>query len=336
MTVETIARVDLAREQAYLDADGNPSDRSIAQFMRDALGRWGLCTRRALFKHARNQLHAAGVPTDTVPRVFERLVSLGECEEVFVGHEVYVAPAEPRWVASGNGQAVILGAVAVPSATPKLATLDAVDVAIRIRLESEEHAAALSANGIREVSLAEWLHPLGLLRHAVRREGNAIRHDQCDLATFWGRLERAIDEDGLLQGPDAEIRAVVGEPGGFFGRRTAPTVEGRWSEELPDGVWCAYRKGHGENHWLPTLVSVDGDERRTLDLFDDEEWCWALLARSHAVGPAEVCRSSAGEVLVTWPLPAQLRAAMDIIGVPTGRWRWRVAEDAPDIWALLK
>jgi len=35
-------------------------------------------------------------------------------------------------------------------------------------------------------------------------------------------------------------------------------------------------------------------------------------------------------------LPAQLRAAMDIIGVPTGPWRWRVAEEAPDLWSLLR
>ena len=336
MTVKTITRVDLARELGYLDADGNPSECAIAQLIRDALGRWGLCPRRSLFNHARNQLHAADVMTDAVPRVLERLVFLGECEEVLVGYEVYVAPAEPRWVASGNGLAVLLGAVVPPSATPRLATLDPFDVAVRIRIDSEEQAAALSAYGIREVSLAEWLHPIDFKRLAGRRAGSAIRNDKCDLASYWEGLERAISVEGLLLGPDAEVRAVVGEPGGFFGRQTAPTAEGRWREELPDGVWCAYRRGYGESHWLPILVAVDGSERRSLDLFDKEEWHWALLARSHAVGPAEVCRPSGGEMLVTWPLPAQLRAAMDIIGIPTGRWRWNVAEDAPDLWALIK
>lgn len=334
--METITRANLAGELGFLDADGNPSARAIAQLMRDALGRWGLCPRRSLFKYARNQLHAADVITDAVPRVLDRLVFLGECEETLVGHEVYVAPAEPRWVASGNGLAVLLGAVIAPSATPRLGTQDPFDVAVRIRIDSEEHAATLSALGIREVSLAEWLHPLGFKRLAGRRSGTAIRNDKCDLATYWESLERAIGVEGLLLGPDAEVRAVVGKPGSFFGRQAAPTAEGRWREELPDGVWCAYRRGHGEDHWLPTLVAVDGGERRSLDLFDNEEWLWAFLARSIAVGPPEVCQSSGGEVLVTWPLPTQLRAAMDIIGIPAGRWRWNVAADAPDLWALIK
>ncbi len=304
--------------------------------MREALARWGLCPRRALFRHARNQLYAADVWTDTLPKVLERLVFLGECEEVLVGHEVYIAPSEPRWVASGNGLAVLLGAANAPNSIQTRATQDPFDVAVRIRVDSEEHAATLSAHGIREVSLAEWLHPIGFIRHARRRSGSAIRSDKCDLASYWGTLERAIGEEGLLLGPDAEVRAVVGKPGGFFGRQTAPIAEGRWTEDLPDGVWCAYRRGHGESHWLPTLLSGDGVERRSLDMFDKEEWYWALLARSHAVGPVEVYQQSGGEMLVTWPLPAQIRAAMDIIGIPVGRWKWRVAEDAPNLWALLK
>lgn len=336
MTVETLTRAALASELGYLDAEGNPSERAIAQFMRDALGRWGLCPRRALFKHARDQLRAGDVSTDAVPRVLDRLVALGECAEVAVGHEVYVAPAERRWVASGGGLAVLLGPIAVPSETPRLATLDPVDVAVRVHLESEDQAATLEARGARQVSLAEWLHPLGFLRHAARRAGNAVRSDQCDLAGFWDRLVEAVGEEGLTVGPDAEVRAVVGEPGGFFGRHAAATAEGRWREDPPNGVWCAYRRGHGDGHWLPTLVSVDGDERRSLDLFDHDEWRWALLARSRAVGSEEVPRRSGGEVVVTWPLPAQLRAAMDIVGIPAGRWRWRVAEDAPDVWALVR
>lgn len=334
--METITRASLAGELGYLDAEGNASARAIAQLMRDALGRWGLCSRRSLFKYVRNQLHAANLATDAIPRVLVRLVFLGECEETLVGHEVYVAPGEPRWVASGNGLAVLLGAAVEPSSTPRLGTQDPLDVAVRIRIDSEEHAATLSARGIREVSLAEWLHPLGFKRLAGRRSGSAIRNDKCDLASYWESLERAISVDGLLLGPDAEVRAVVGEPGGFFGRQAASTAEGRWREDLPDGVWCAYRRGYGEGHWLPTLVAVNGGERRSLDLFDNEEWLWALLARSIAIGPAEVCKASGGEVLVTWPLPAQLRAAMDITGIPAGRWRWNVAEDAPDLWALIK
>lgn len=336
MTIQTLTRAQLASELGYTEVEGQASERAIAQFMRDALGRWGLCPKRALLKHAREQLRAGDVPTDTVPWVLARLVALGECEEVTVGHDAYVAPAERRWVATGGGLAVLLGPIAVPLETPRLATLSPADVAVRVRVDGEEQAAALEALGARQVSLAEWLRPLGFLRCAARRAGQAVRCDNVGLATFWDRLVKALSVEGLQIDPDAEIRAVGGEPGAFFGRHTAATLEGRWRDALPDGVWCAYRRGHGDGHWLPTLVSVDGRERRVLDLFDDDEWRWAFLARSRAVGPEEVVRSSGDEVQVTWPLPAQLRAALDIVGVPSGRWRWRIASDGPDVWALLK
>jgi len=336
VTLETLTRVQLASESGYTDVEGNPSEHAIAQFMRDALGRWGLCPKRALLKQVREQLRAGDVATDTVPWVLERLVALGECAEVSIGHEVYVAPAEPRWVASGGGLAVLLGSVVPPAETPRLATLDHGDIAVRVHVESEDLAAALEAHGARQVSLVEWLHPIGFLRHAARRTGDAVRGDQLTLAAFWERLVDAVNSEGLQLEPGTEIRAVVGEPGDFFGRHTAATLEGRWQKDLPDGVWCAYRRGYGEGHWLPVLVSVDAGERRAFDLFDDDEWRWALIARSRAVGPEEVVRRLGEEVQVTWPLPVQLRATLDIVGVPCGRWRWRVASDAPDLWALLR
>ncbi|MCK0508566.1 hypothetical protein [Aromatoleum anaerobium] len=336
MTVETLTRAEFARELGYVDLNGNPSARAIAQLLRDAMGRWGLSPRRALLRHAREQLRAGDVPVDRVPEVLERLVALGECAEVAIGHELFIAPAEPRWIAVGGGSAVLLGTLAVPAVLSPVAALPPDDVAVRVTLDSEEAAATLDAVGWRQVSLEEWLHPPGFLRHVARREGDAVRGDQWDLARFWERLVSAIIEEGLLLGPDAELRAVVGAAGSFFGRHTAAGVEGRWGEQPPNGVWCAYRRGHGDDRWLPTLVSVDGDERRALDLFDDDEWRWALLARSKAVGTAEVAQRAHGEVRVTWPLPAQFQAAMNIIGVPSGPWRWQAAEDAPDLWSLLR
>ena len=336
MTVETIAKAELARELGYVDVDGNLSYRAIAQLLRDALGRWGLSPKRAILRYARDQLRASDLPVDGVPEVLERLVARGECAEVVVGHESFVAPAEPRWIAVGGGCAVLLGSLAVPAGLSQADSLHPNDVTIRVALGSEERAAALDAAGARQVSLEEWLHPYDFLRHVARREGGAVRGDQWDLARFWERLVSLLTEEGLLLGQDAECRAVIGSAGSFFGRHTAAGVEGRWGEQPPNGVWCAYRRGHGDNRWLPTLISVDGNERRALDLFDDDEWRWALLARSKAAGVAEIVQRADGEERVTWPLPAQLRAAMDIIGVPAGTWRWRIADDTPDLWSLLR
>lgn len=336
MTIETLRRAQFASDLGFADVGGDPSERAIAQLMRDALVRWGMCPKRALLTQVREQLRTCDLPTDTVPRVLERLVALNECAEVAVSHEAYVVPGEPRWVASGGGLAVLLGPIVPPDETPRLSTVAPTDISVRIHVESEEQAAALEARGARQVSLAEWLHPLAALRYAARRAGEAVRADNLGLAKFWERLVRAVSEEGLQLDAEAEIRAVGGQPGGYFGRHTATTLEGRWRSDIPDGVWCAYRRGHGDGNWLPTLVEVDGDDRRAFDLFNHDEWRWALLARSRAVGPEEVVKRADDEVQVTWPLPAQLRAAMDIVGIPSGKWRWRVAADAPDLWALLK
>jgi len=338
MTMETLTRAELARDRGFVDADGNPSARAIAQLLRDASGRWGLCPRRALFRHAREELRSGDIPTELVPAVLERLLALGEMAEVTIGHEIFIAPTEPRWIAIGGGRAALIGPLTLPagSGLVEVSGLSPDDVVVRFVIETEECAACLDAAGARQVTLEDWLHPVGYLGHILRREGNAVRGDQCSLARYWERLVAAVAEEGLLLGPDAELRVVVGLPGSFFGRHTASSVEGRWAERAPDGVWCAYRRGHGDNRWLPTLVSVDGDELRALDLFDDDEWRWALFARSKVLGVEEVVQRIAGEEGVTWPLPAQLRAAMDLIGVPVGPWRWKVAEGAPDVWSLLR
>jgi hypothetical protein len=336
MTIECLSKAQLARDLGYTDGYGKPSPRAIAQCMREALLRWGMCPRRALFAHARAQLRAFDIPTDVVPQVLEQLVNLGECEEVGVGHEEYVVPAEARWIDCGGGRAVLLGPVAPPSNTPRLDSDDHTDVAIRVHLKSEEQAAALEARGVRQTSLSEWLQPLTCLKHVSRRTDEPVRVDRFNLISFWEFLVNLVDTEGPLLGPDAEIRFMCGQPGGFFGQVTEAMLEGRWRDQAPEGVWCAYRRGYGDHNWIPTLVSIAGTERRALDLFDHDEWRWALLARSHAVGPEEVVVRSGEEVHVTWPLPAQLRAAMNMVGIPAGVWRWRVAADAPDVWTLLK
>ena len=97
-------------------------------------------------------------------------------------------------------------------------------------LEREGFVVSRELRGLQP-SLLEDLSGLGL----------RLRGDLCDLATFWERLVDVVSEEGLQIDPGTELRAVVGEPGGFFGRHTGATVEGRWREDPPDGLWCAYR-----------------------------------------------------------------------------------------------
>ena len=335
MSIDILTKSAFARELGYVDEEGTPSKRTIAQLLRNAIGLWGISPKRAVLKYARDELRAADVAVDSVPQVLERLISFGECVEVSIEHDQFIVGAEPRWIAIGGGRAVLLGPLALPTGVIPVDSLLADDIAIRVELGSEDMAAALDAAGARQVSLEEWLHPTDFLRNIARREWSAVRSDQWDLPKYWDQLVSTLCNEGHLLGPDAQVRALVGAPGDFFGRYSAETVEGRWRENPPDGIWCAYRRAHGDNRWLPTMVSVEGEVNRALDLFDSDEWRWALLARSKALGITEVVTQAHGEQRVTWPLPAQLRAAMDIIGIPAGPWRWQISEDGPDLWSLL-
>jgi len=336
MKLETISKSQLAQEWALVGADGEVNRRAIATFLRAALARWGLSPKRAVLKHARDQLRAAGVAAeDQVPSVLDGLKDLCECAEVFVRDEPYLAPSEPRWLRTGTNAAAFLGVAGPPEDVEIIRSGEAGDLVQRIRVGSEEDAAALEVAGAREVSISEWLTPLGYMRHADRRAGRPVRSDHMPISAYWDALCDELSRDGLPLAEDADVRAMTGPPGGFFGRRDTPEPEGRWSTEIPDGVWCATCRGYSDAHWHPILVSVDGGARRALDLFDEDEWRWAFLARGRSVGPAKIIEREDHEWRVTFPLPRQLRAAADLVGVRSGSWTWTVPPGATDVWASV-
>jgi hypothetical protein len=337
MTLESITRSKLAEELALIDEGGKVSERAVADLLRAPLARWGLSPKRAVVRHAREQLKATGVDGgSSVTRILERLLGLGECQEVFVGHERYLAPAEPRWMPTGDGKAVFLSASALPEGVSRYVTNSSQDITQRIQVPSDDDLARLQIAGVREVHIEEWLMPPHYLRHASRRIRRPTRSDAVALEDFWDILTTALADEGLPLSADAQVRTVTGAPGDYFGRHDAPSAEGRWTENAPDGLWCAFRRGYTERHWHPAIVSVDGQERRALDLFDLDEWRWALLARGRKLRSDEVVSASEEEVGLSFPAPTQIQAAMDLIGVRSGPWSWEWPKGAPDLWAFVR
>ena len=335
MRLRTQSRAQLGAHFGYLDAEGMPNDRAIASLLRTPLSRWGLSPKRAVLKHARTELWAGGVEdVSSVPRVLQRLVDLGECDELYIGHEPYLAPAMPRCISVGAGVSTYLG-VSEPPDGLSLVDGGHLDVVRRFRLDTDEDAALLELSGVEEVSLAEWLVPPGYLRHASRRMRIPARSDTVSLGGFWDLLEEALTEEGLTVSADAEVRCLGGRPGDFFGRHDSSQLNGRWTIDPEEGLWCAYRRGHGDTHWHPCILAVAGDGRRVLDLYDEDEWRWAVLARGRRAGADEVLRVHGQKVQLTFRAPRQLRAAMDIVGRPTAAWTWDMNPDAPDLWHLL-
>jgi hypothetical protein len=210
------------------------------------------------------------------------------------------------------------------------------DLVRRIHVRNDDDLAALRMAGLHQISLEEWLQPHGYSRHAARRKGRVFRSDELLLSQFWELLVAALADDGLPLGNEAEVRALTGEPGAFFGRYDSERCEGRWSDVAPDGVWCAYRRGYGNSHWHPIIAAVDGDQRRALDLFDADEWRWALLTRARWSGFDERVERLDNQVRLSFPAPDQLVAAMDLLGPRRAPWSWAVGRGAPDPWSALK
>ena len=334
MSLRTLPRAQLGTHLGYLDDEGNPSQRAIADLLRTSLNRWGLSPKRAVLEYGRAELRTCGVEdVSGVPRVLQRLVELGECDDLYVGRESYLAPATPRWIPVGGGVAVYLGAAEPPDGLAL--ERNPLDVVRRLRIDTDENAATLELAGAQEMSLAEWLVPLHYFRHASRRMRRPARSDEVSLVRFWELLEKVFTEEGLPIAADAEVRVLGGRQGEYFGRHYSVEPEGRWTTEPEEGLWCAYRHGYGEAHWHPCIISVAGDDRRILDLYDEDEWRWALLARGRSVGAEEIVRAEGPRIQLTFPAPNQLRAAMDILGRPSGAWAWEVNADGPNLWQFL-
>ena len=338
MRLDVITRESYAHRLGVVGEDGEIPRRALAALLRTPLERWGISPRSAVLRHVREQLEAAGIrdrASTMVTEVLDNLVRIGDCVEVDAGKERYVAPALPRWVPTGEGTGALLGVAPVPPDINELPSANNRDLVRRIRVQDDDDLAALHMAGIHKTSISEWLRPFEYLRHATRRKGRVLRNDEVSLSQFWELLETTLADDGLPLGDEAEVRAVTGEPGTFFGRHHAEFCEGRWSDSVPNGLWCAYRRGYGASHWHPILLSVDGDKRRGLDLFDLDEWRWALLARARRIGLDEQVERINGEIRLQFPVPRQFADAMDILGPRHAPWTWAIGSGAPDPWSEL-
>jgi len=210
------------------------------------------------------------------------------------------------------------------------------DVLWRFSISSDEDLTNLYLEGVDETTLEEWLKPVGYIPHKMRRLRCFTWNDKETLSDFWHILENEISSNGVLVNQDTKIRVINDEPGKYFGKYDSKEPEGRWSEKVTDGIWCGCRRGYNEKHWHRIIISVSGNERRALDLFDEDEWRWALLAKSFNKGYDEVVNiSSDNEVDVTFPLPYQLENALSILGPKTGPWQWKLSPGAPNLFDYI-
>jgi len=300
-------------------ADGRPAIGSVADAARACVRAWRSPARARVTAYLHGQFIAAGFEEELVRarvgEVIDALIEVGDVIPVRLSGKASLVLSRPQWVRIAADDYAFLGQD--DAAMPALRSTAGF---VRRGVASAEHATP--------IELTEYMGPPGFRRHLARRTGGT---GDGALAEFWATLSATLRHDG--QPLDAtQLRAVVDPPGthdGRFGRYNQPTVSGRWKTAAPDGTWCAVRPGRNPNEWHPILVRVTGTEVQSLDLFDWDEWDWALLARGNALGVPERATWSGGTLSFEHPVPAQFRRALRLLGAPGAwAWTWEMTEGA--------
>ena len=283
---------------------------------------WRAPQRQRVTSYLLRQLVAAGFEEeparDRVRDVIDGLIDIGDLTAARLDGKACIVLSLAIAVSIGPAEIVLLGAslnhIVSDGGNPSY-------LARRLTPGSSEPAI-----NIQEFS--DWVGTAGYLRHLTRRTGT----QSCGtLREFWLCLVNSVRHNGTPL-DRRQVRAVItpsNERSGFFGRHNTPTVSGRWSTEITDGLWCAVRPGRNANEWHPVLIEVSGDGTRSLDMFNWDEWSWALLARGEAMGSPERAAWNGTTLSFQHPIPDQFARAMRLLGGRGERsWTWNLTDAA--------
>lgn len=303
-----------ARLHLTTDAAGAPAVGSVATLVQGCVESWRSPARARVTAYLHRQLIAAGFDEeqvrDRVADVVDALIDIGDLTPVRLDGRACLVRSRGRCIAIGGAECAMVGNNALDDTA--------------VLPDRYVRSAANVPVSVDPIDFVEWLGPAGFRRHLARR---AEGHQAGAITEFWSTLVAAVHHDGnpLDRG---SLRAVVDPPGshsGFFGRHQLPAVSGRWRDTVPDGMWCGVRPGRNAQEWHPIIAHVAGTDVRALDLFDWDEWGWALLARGAAVGAPEQSKWQDGLLSFAHPVPAQFNRALRLLGGPGERaWTWLI------------
>jgi hypothetical protein len=308
------------RQRLGLEVDhlGAPAVGSVTAAARTCIKSWRASARARVTGYLNRQLIAAGFDEeqvrDRVTEVIDALIDIGDVTRVRLDGKDSLLLSSPSIVGVSDEEFIMLGKVDEQLLTGSNSSLYA-------RLTSSVPAAP------KATPFFEWIGPPDFHSHLARRVGSQT---DSTIREFWRCLTDALTHDGNPLDPIA-LRAVVGLPEttGFFGQHNAPGVSGRWASTVPDGIWCGVRPGRSPNEWHPVLAKVEGTTTRALDLYNWDEWAWALLARGIVTGAPEYSNWQNGILTFQHPVPTQFVRAMRLLGGPGPRsWTWQVSEVA--------
>ncbi len=296
-----------------------PAVGSVAAAARTCIRSWRSPTRARVTAYLHRQLIAAGFDEDQVPDrvtdVVDALIDIGDVTAVRLDGKASLVPSRRTWVRFGKAAYAVLGEATDDSP-----------------IEHDHRRYARLASSVPDtafpLSFSDWLGPAGFRSHLARRMNG---HADGTISEFWATLSSVLHHEGAPL-DSSRLRAVIRPPGAqncFFGRHNLPAVSGRWALAVPDGIWCGVRPGRNPNEWHPVLARVEGTQVQALDLYNWDEWNWALLARGVALGATERSTWQNGVLAFEHPVPAQFIRALRLIGGPGKQaWTWQISEAA--------
>jgi hypothetical protein len=311
---------DSLRARLGFSADdaNTPAIGPIAEAARVCVQNWRSPARARVTAYLHRQLIAAGFDEeqvrDRVGDVINALIDTGDLTAIRLDGKASLILSRRSFVSTGGIEHAMLGAVG--------------DAIVACEPWRYTRTRTVVPEGLSAEAFSDWLGPAGYRRHLGRRLGGSAHGT---ITEYWAALTSSLQHEGNPL--DATLlRAVVQPPGtqnGFFGRHNVPAVSGRWTAAAPDGTWCAVRPGRNPNEWHPIVVTVTGPEVRALDLYDWDEWNWALLARGAAIGTPERSTWQDDFLAFEFPIPKQFVRALRLLGGPAERrWTWRLSATA--------
>lgn len=302
-----------------IDEAGLPSVGSVASMARACICSWRTAGRARVTAYLNRQLLAAGFEEEQlrgrVAEVIDALIDIGDVTAVRLDGRPSLVSSRRTCVRIGETACAVLGE----------------DVESPMIEQDPQRYARVTRFGSKHpdpLGFSDWLGPAQFRLYLARRLGGT---SDGTINEFWATLQSALRHQANPLDP-TRLRAVVEPPGAeaaFFGRHNSPTVSGRWASEVPNGTWCGVRPGRNPNEWHPILVHVKGTEAQALDLYDWDEWTWALLARGLVLGAPERSNFRNGVLAFEHPVPRQFIRALRLLGGPGNRaWTWRMSEAA--------
>jgi hypothetical protein len=315
------------------DTTGVVSSSGLAEFCRTAVWRWGLCPKASLTNCVRSRFKSLGIDDEDAHSQYKRtlndLLLSGDIASVRSRGQLRLARVQPSWIRIGQETGVLVGTIPSTIVGVGFFERSKSDLGRRFRLDHIELMAALREHSITECQMGTWFGSPGYSKSLKRYSGSTTGQ----LVDLWTSIQGRLAAEGMPIGSPDSVSILSGPTGSIFGRpasELSPT--GRWGKPSDKGVWIGKRRGFNSKDMRPLILHVDGQEQvRSIDLYDEEEYRWAILARGVSEGAREqiLLIRDGDDVVVRpkCPLPPQIMRVLYLLGEREESWQWRVSEN---------